>query len=581
MKRFLIFLGILFSSVFITSNVNAEYYTDGTVTYDYNFLKVLISEQYNLNLDDYNYFVSRTVVYDANYSNVTPQIQFMFWSGSEPCIEKIGDDDTLYVLSETYDSVYYGSIVLKNNDNYVVSLYSGTGYYKDGFPIVLKRFTKFQDDDLYYSALASSVKGFNKLTFNDKTYDLDNLLSDKVVSDDDIYNNYVVVTEDIEKVIVRFDISKELSDFTLSLSAKSVKGSFGHFGEPYLSKTFFDSDSNKKIDITPFSYLTRDSIISTLNTGILNEAFKDSIKNKKNAIYEKWKDFINDPSEEKWKKYGNSFYKSDLDVNHYDLMYEEYKNLINGNYCTNDNYYTDFNYTFLSDVNYSDLSVEINTSNYVGDLDLKILSNLSYTIDYVYKDSSKNYLKTIDMSDYAALVLIPKVYNFDDSSSTSIMSDIYLKGTYDIELWKDIETKEQLYRYTNYNRNVFSHYFHREYKDEILYFIKKENKQTEKTITFDTRYYNYATKITLTGEIEIVNPNTGETVTVPDISSLYEYESGQEELNNSFNFFIKPIKFIFESITDFYNNYCPVVVQKFFFFVFIMTVCLVLIRIFL
>lgn len=350
MKRFLIFLGILFSSVFITSNVNAEYYTDDTVTYDYNFLKVLISEQYNINLDDYNYFVSRTVVYDANYSYVTPQIQFMFWNGSEPYIKEIGDDDTLYVLSETYDSVYYGSIVLKNNDNYSVTVSSGTGgknYYENGFPVVLKRFTKFQGDDLYYSALASSVKGFNKLSFNDKTYDLDNLLSDKVVSDDDIYNNYVVVTEDIEKVIVRFDISKELSDFTLSLSAKSVKGSFGHFGEPYLSKTFFDSDSNKKIDITPFSYLTRDSIISTLNTGILNEAFKDSIKNKKNAIYEKWKDFINDPSEEKWRKYGYTFYKSDLDVNHYDLMYEEYKNLINGNYCTNDNYYTDFNYTFL------------------------------------------------------------------------------------------------------------------------------------------------------------------------------------------------------------------------------------------
>lgn len=191
MKKLLIFLGVLFSSVFITSNVNAEYYTDGTVTYDYNFLKVLISEQYNINLDDYNYFVSRTVVYDANYSHITPQIQFMFWNGSEPRIDRIADDDTLYVLSETYDSVYYGSIVLKNNDNYSVSVYSGTGgknYYENGFPVVLKRFTKFQGDDLYYSALASSVKGFNKLTFNDKIYDLDNLLSDKVVSDDDIKN---------------------------------------------------------------------------------------------------------------------------------------------------------------------------------------------------------------------------------------------------------------------------------------------------------------------------------------------------------------------------------------------------------
>lgn len=574
MKRFLIFLGILFSSVFISSEVSAlsndntinfSYYNEyDTTIYDYNWIENYIYKNHNLDISDFKYLLLSVQEIADNQFNIF----VYFWDNDK--LPKISsyDKNYNYLSFDDNTEIYFIRIALPyENFPNVISGFSGVKEKPEniayGFQIPY---------DSSETGQTAYVRGFDYLIADDETI---------FYYSDDVYPKRLNITEDIEKIIVRFDISKELSNFNLNLSAKSVNGSVGQFGEPYLSKTFFDSDSNKKIDITPFSYLTRDSIISTLNTGILNEAFKDSIKNKKNAIYEKWKDFINNPSEDKWKKYGNTFYKSDLDVNHYDLMYKEYKNLINGNYCTNDNYYTDFNYTFLSDVNYSDLSVEINTSNYVGDLGLKIFSNLSYTIDYVYKDSSKNYLKIIDMSDYAALVLIPKVYNSDDSSSTSIMSDIYLKGTYDIELWKDIETKEQLYRYTNYNRNVFSHYFHREYKDEILYFIKKENNQSEKTITFDTRYYSYATKFTLTEEIEIVNPNTNETVTVPDISSLYEYEGGQEELNNSFNFFIKPIKFIFESITDFYNNYCPVVVQKFFFFVFIMTVCLCLIRIFL
>lgn len=269
MKRFLIFLGILFSSVFITSNVNAEYYTDGTITYDYNFLKVLISEQYNINLDDYNYFVSRTVVYDANYSHITPQIQFMFWNGSEPCIDRIADDDTLYVLSKTYDSVYYGSLVLKNNDNYSVTVSPGTGgknYYENGFPVVLKRFTKFQGNDLYYSALASSVKGFNKLSFNDKTYDLYNLLSDKAVSDDDIVKNYNVnfhlnngiAIDTYQSDIELQNIKNEMiNSWTLYDTYKDKKSIMNDFNNLFLSPNLndFTKFSNRYVTISNVSEL--------------------------------------------------------------------------------------------------------------------------------------------------------------------------------------------------------------------------------------------------------------------------------------------------------------------------------------
>lgn len=62
--------------------------------------------------------------------------------------------------------------------------------------------------------------------------------------------------------------------------------------------------------------------------------------------------------------------------------------------------------------------------------------------------------------------------------------------------------------------------------------------------------------------------------------SFYDYILSKDNFRYVFNKFIKPIRFIITSITNFYNNYCPPVVQDFFYFSFIVSIILILIKLF-
>lgn len=385
------------------------------------------------------------------------------------------------------------------------------------------------------------------------------------------FNENIDVT-DISKIKVNFELPEDTSNLNLELDySVKVLGDFyyeGYIGEPHIILKSLDENNNTLIDVVNNSYLDRDTIITNMCAIANCENFKTDSFNEMltNISMDKVENFI----------YNSGAVPIDQRDNFRDLA----QKLIDYDYCTSLYYFNTFNMSLLRDSTVYEYSLEIDTIDLDSTLNLNFISNLNYSIEYEYTVDNEDYYITVDMNDYSALVLVPKVYDIDNNISASFLSDIYLNGIYDIELWKDLESRTVLNRYDNYKSNVFSHYFHRDYNSSVLYFVNKDINSANSYIKFDSRYYSYALKKYLNEEVIITNPNTGEDMNIPDISDLYKYESDVDS-RFSFNSFLKPIKFVFESITNFYNNYCPDVVQYFLYLIFSFFVILTLIKIFL
>ena len=386
------------------------------------------------------------------------------------------------------------------------------------------------------------------------------------------FNEDIDVTN-ISKVKVKFDLPSDTKNLNLSLNY-SITGMniFGTIGQPYIALKSINEVGKEQTDISNTDRVDYDTLVS--NACVIADC--KQYKDWKTNPFEEMLDGI---TEDKVNNFLNSHV---TDISKWDSFREITNKIINRQYNYANHYVDDYNMTLLPDSTVNGYSLEFDTFNYNGSLHLNFTSNLNYTIEYEYMSENEDYFTTINMKNYAALIMIPKVYDRNNEIQSSISSDIYLSGKYDIELWESIESKNVLYRKSNYEDIVFSHYQHRLYPNAVLYFIKKpvDNSTMDLYIKFDSRYYSYVTKTNLAEEVVINNPNTGEDVTIGDISDLYNYGLDNKS-KFTFNSFLKPIKFVFESITNFYQNYCPELVQNFFYLIFVFFVVLVLIRIFL
>lgn len=394
------------------------------------------------------------------------------------------------------------------------------------------------------------------------------------------FNEDINVT-DISKIKVKFDLPEDTSNLYIDLKYKISQLGFGvgTLGDPYVSLKSIENDIEKTSISPKESFKNRDGIIEKMKEYVKNyyesiNATHDGSENlellieKLNSIskYDEYKE-INIEAAIK-----SIFIEIDV---LFDDLYPLALRYVDEDYCSGT-----YIVNLLPDSTVYEYTFEVDVYNYEGSINLNFISNLNYEIEYEYKTEIEDYLTTINMKNYAALVLIPKVKNLETNALTSIQSDIYLSGIYDIELWEDVESKNVLYRKSNYSYNVFSHYQDYHYLNAILYFINKSIGDGSYYITFDSRYYNYTVKGYLSEEVEINNPNTNENINIGDISDLFEY--GISESNKfTFNSFLRPIKFVFESISNFYNNYCPTIVQQFYYLIFMFFVVLVVIKIFL
>lgn len=504
-------------------------------------------------VNEYKYFVillkhwERYVNFDGNINGNVLEIMFY---NKQPVISDTNlVTNDMNCLTYTVGRINYNSYIDFDNLDLTQSL-KYEGLYRSS-TIISKEFANDGNNYLAFDNLnPSSYIKPKSYTFNE---------------DIDVTN--------ISKVKVKFDLPSDTKNLNLSLNY-SITGMniFGTIGQPYIALKSINEDGKEQTDISNTDRVDYDTLVA--NACVIADC--DQYKDWKTNPFEEMLDGI---TEDKVNNFLNSHV---TDISKWDSFREITNKIINRQYNYANHYVDDYNMTLLPDSTVNGYSLEFDTFNYNGSLHLNFTSNLNYTIEYEYMSENEDYFTTINMKDYAALIMIPKVYDRNNEIQSSISSDIYLSGKYDIELWESIESKNVLYRKSNYEDIVFSHYQHRLYPNAVLYFIKKpvDNSTMDLYIKFDSRYYSYVTKTNLAEEVVINNPNTGEDVTIGDISYLYNYGLDNKS-KFTFNSFLKPIKFVFESITNFYQNYCPELVQNFFYLIFVFFVVLVLIRIFL
>ena len=395
------------------------------------------------------------------------------------------------------------------------------------------------------------------------------LISEALATEPTSYEfNEDIDVSDISKIKVNFQLPEDTSNLQLKLdfSVNGLTENVGIIGFPYILLTSLNDNNNSMTNVVDFDYnLNNKNALIAQMCAIVNcyDLFEP---NEYTAQFNKMIGNLE-------KINSNSSNKSTLILNelntwyteeYVNLLYDHALNLVDKTYMNNNNYSDSFNVNLLPDSTVYDYSLEINTIDYTGTLNLSFVSNLNYSISYEYESEVEDYYLTLDLNNYAAAVLIPKVINTNSSESNSFLSDIYLSGIYDIELWEDIDSKNVLFRHSNYSSNAFSHYFDYRYPNSVLYFIKKENFNGNSSIKIDTRYYSYLLLSTLSSGGSIVNPNTNQEITIPSISDLYDYDFGGDDITSikdNIMYFFKNIeslgKMILEPVQSFFDSLPP------------------------
>lgn len=450
-------------------------------TFDCDTIKQIAEDN---NIDStYDSFILSYTPYSTNYSYLT-----FFNSDDNHKIVDQGSEIDLYGPLAFFSGIKFNPLTY---NQFLPNGFNGYAYYKGN----------------NYYIINNDYKGSNSVYLS-KNFEC-NLKSKSYTFDEDLD------VTNISKVKVKFDLPSDTKNLNLSLNY-SITGMniFGTIGQPYIALKSINEDGKEQTDISNTDRVDYDTLVA--NACVIADC--DQYKDWKTNPFEEMLDGI---TEDKVNNFLNSHV---TDVSKWDSFREITNKIINRQYNYANHYVDDFKMSLLPDSTVNGYSLEFDTFNYNGSLHLNFTSNLNYTIEYEYMSENEDYFTTINMKDYAALIMIPKVYDRNNEIQSSISSDIYLSGKYDIELWESLESKNVLYRKSNYEDIVFSHYQHRLYPNAVLYFIKKpvDNSTMDLYIKFDSRYYSYVTKTNLAEEVVINNPNTGEDVTIGDISNLFD-----------------------------------------------------------
>ena len=573
MKRFLIFLGILFSSVFITGRVNASEisqfceYTEPCLTTE--FIKEQLAKDINNQIgyydqDDIAYIIA------ASKSSITDYKSIKFYVYRK---SRIKFDKQDLQTGDVYYNSYTGNFEIKvDRDGYLLPFINGSIELSTNEKINLSDFSekiKFEyiTRSTTYSILGTRNTNYAYFTNIDLLDSEGNVAfaknDDKVVEKQTVFDDVIYGTK-YSKVELVFDIKGNVEqsfnfkyDFHL-LQSNGKLDEYNTFSSPYfIENASFCSNNSCSIPndryfrILP-KYIYGSSEID--NDYVYKEIDKSDIDSSNSNSYR---------------------------VNNYDLS-------------INDDPLTKVTSSFKLVI---DLTFD---SSLI--VDSFFQSSIPFTVNYIERDnnsSSDNYYSTIDLTGKYGILFIPKI----ESSVTGINNrtlfqgighlDIQHRSSYDPNNYEVLSAysmnycnnylslqKEIPYSCNSFNGS-FEFYITNDMLNQSLFFINTvyTNDLTSKaTVTYDTRYYVYYVYDTPDTEITIKNPNTGEDFNL-SLKDFFNYVEEKEELKISIYTFLKPIKFILTSITDFYNNYCPAVVQKFLYISFMFVVVLIVIKI--
>lgn len=309
-----------------------------------------------------------------------------------------------------------------------------------------------------------------------------------------------------------------------------------------------------------------------------------------------------DPSEDKFSNFCKDWL-IDLEIQYEALLV--YEKLINKEYAQPITYTKDF-------------SIKISSSNFENYLLNQIVKDeIRHFNGWYYDEKLLNKVKVTDditsnidlyakwsyesVDDLLNNVNFKK-HTFNTKYEYAIISlgdntgDIYMglkNRIYNLEVYEYIESSKQYIKGSTLNLvPIFLHDSINYYKldpirtDNINIIVLPKSKLESIENGVIKTYYDFYLSdnvyITYTNNLEktIIYDKEGNSLET-DLKESYDYSQSvliKNDTKNNLNTFIKPIEFIISSITDFYNNYCLPVVQKFFYLSFIILIVLFVIR---
>lgn len=307
---------------------------------------------------------------------------------------------------------------------------------------------------------------------------------------------------------------------------------------------------------------------------------------------------------------------------------ERYDKLLNRVKLSSRYYVKSFDYLLNADTKYTveNLTMVLDFSlNYQPiTAHVKVSSSVDFDVVIHYRsdeDSSSNYYKIVDITGKYGAIFLPKVdLNIEGDASYKSL----FKVTGDVEFQQRdsriFKNSKVLRAYTtnlnskvcneknnspssSSNLNDFSSSklltdtFPYGCSKSGLFEIYINNKMLQQSIVvinnnysvdmtaaaaiiYDSRYYNYAIYDTSYDKKTIIDPTTGEEVEI----SISDFKKDNTDMDpdlirSTIKTFLKPISYITNSINNFYTNYMPQPLQQFLYFIFGLTVIIIVIKI--
>lgn len=542
MKKLLLCLGLFVSAFMISNKVNAKEieqfceYTEPCLTTE-KIEELFVEANIDISVyDGYFIYAHRAVNYKYTGATVT---MFVF---------KKSDLDSIYVRNlgedDYYDDYYKFNFYLSNKSVYSISNSSYSS-------------TIVDTEEPFYSSFYESYT-YSQISFNSSYAYYTN------VDILDVDGNVVFAknSDDYEKKhIINFKLNGgyAIDSYQSNLEKKAIKQEMEN------AWTLYDTYKDSKSIMQEWNQLFlnpslenfetfADTYVTIFNVDELKNIYMKIINKEYSQPITYTEDFSLNISTDIFEEYLTNLVIAKDNMQFYGLYYDEnftIKVTIDDVISSDVTLYAKFNYSsvddLLNNVTFNKFTFDTNyeyaiisTGNSNSDVYLGLRKRLFNLEIYEYLDSSKEYIMG------STLCLVPDFLNNDvnyyrlDPLRTNNSNVIVLPRS----------------KLEDFNNSVLTTYY-----DFYL---------------SDNAYVRYTNSLSKT---VIVDKNGNEIIT--DLQESYNYSQSalvKDEIKVGLNTFIKPINFIFSSITDFYNNYCPAVVQKFIYISFMLSIVLIVIR---
>lgn len=605
--KHLITFSVILSSLFIIGNVKASGIEDvqkyAPKITDENIQ--LFFEKNNIDTSIYDTYI--ITVYDSyTYSGILndyKEVEFFWFNYQDYLDGTIKIDNVLIAAEKSYRyRIRFNSA--KNGFGTADRTRTSSGSYSiSNFPNINYSFYNSNSQGFAYLVLGKpdNVTKLEPLAYytNKDIYLVDGTLWLKAnANEGKVYEQDIDVTK-VEKIEFKYKLPQNISQ-NVNLKyeiTNSLDGEEYYFPSPYFDEeyTYCNSETQTCSPKTQHRYF---ELYDTDPDNILVRNYLPNYFNYTDSIYS------SSSSSERYDKLLN---RVKLSSRYYVKSFDY---LLNA-----DTEYTVENLTMVLDfsLNYQPITAHVKVSSSV-DFDVVI----HYRSD---EDSSSNYYKIVDITGKYGAIFLPKVdLNIEGDASYKSL----FKVTGDVEFQQRdsriFKNSKVLRAYTtNLNSkvcneknnspssssnlndfsssNLLTDTFPYGCSKSGLFEIYINNKMLQQSIVvinnnysvdmtaaaaiiYDSRYYNYAIYDTSYDKKTIIDPTTGEEVEI----SISDFKKDNTDMDpdlirSTIKTFLKPISYITNSINNFYTNYMPQPLQQFLYFIFGLTVIIIVIKI--